>query len=191
MLRLVGELDDYKGHWRRVTEVRTERLAQLRQVTTIESAASSTRIEGAESSDAEVARVREGCTWTRSGRTTTRKSAATESLLALTYDSHIEIPLTENHLKQLHGVLLRHSHKDERHRSEYKKLSNDVVATHPVLLMAAHGQRKGRFYTPATTEPTAAPPRPEAGTNAILAEMYQRGGRIVWRDLRALVKKYG
>lgn len=57
MLRLVGELDDFRGHWRRVSEVRAECLAQLRQVTTIESTASSTRIEGAERSDAEVARV--------------------------------------------------------------------------------------------------------------------------------------
>ena len=44
MTRLLGELDDFKGHWRRVAEVRAERLAQLRQITTIESTASSTRI---------------------------------------------------------------------------------------------------------------------------------------------------
>ena len=58
--RLVGELDAFKGHWRRVAEIRTERLAQLRQVSTIESTASSTRIEGAELSDMEVAKVLEG-----------------------------------------------------------------------------------------------------------------------------------
>jgi hypothetical protein len=32
---------------------------------------------------------------------------------------------------------------------------------------------------------------PEAGTNAIIAEVYQRGGRIGRRDLRAPVKKPG
>jgi Fic family protein len=35
--------------------------------------------------------------------------------------------VTENHIKQLHRVLLGHSEKDERHRGEYKKLPNDVV----------------------------------------------------------------
>ena len=37
--RLVGALDAFKGHWRRVAEIRADRLAQLRQVSTIESTA--------------------------------------------------------------------------------------------------------------------------------------------------------
>src|SRR3546814_17610033 len=36
--------------------------------------------------------------------------------------------LTENHIRQLHQTLLRHSDKDERHRGSYKTLSNNVVA---------------------------------------------------------------
>jgi Fic family protein len=39
-----------------------------------------------------------------------------------------DIQMTENHLKQLHRDLLHYSQKDERHRGEYKKLSNNVVA---------------------------------------------------------------
>jgi Fic family protein len=39
-----------------------------------------------------------------------------------------DIPITENHLKQLHRDLLRHSDKDQRHRGEYKGLRNDVGA---------------------------------------------------------------
>jgi len=38
------------------------------------------------------------------------------------------LPLTENHLRQLHRDLLRYSTKDERHRGEYKKLDNHVEA---------------------------------------------------------------
>jgi Fic family protein len=34
----------------------------------------------------------------------------------------------ENHIRQLHQTLLRHSNKDERHRGDYKKLPNHVVA---------------------------------------------------------------
>ena len=130
MLRLVGEIDDFKGHWRRVSEVRAERLAQLRQVTTIESTASSTRIEGAELSDAEVARVLEGMHMESFRARDEEEVRGYGELLTLIYDSQADIPLTENHLKQLHGVLLRHSTKDERHRGDYKKLPNDVVATH-------------------------------------------------------------
>jgi Fic family protein len=108
-------------------EIRAERLVQLRQVTTIESTASSTRIEGVELTDAEVARVLEGI---RSDSFRSRDEEEVRGyaeLLTLIYESHAEIPLTENHIKQLHRILLGHSGKDERHRGEYKRLPNDVV----------------------------------------------------------------
>src|SRR5215212_5045464 len=60
VMRLLGEIDVFKGHWRKLKEIRAEKLAQLRQITTIESAGSSTRIEGAELSDRDVARVLQG-----------------------------------------------------------------------------------------------------------------------------------
>ena len=44
------------------------------------------------------------------------------------FQTWVEISLTENHLKQLHRDLLRHSEKDERHRGEYKTLRNDAGA---------------------------------------------------------------
>jgi hypothetical protein len=39
-----------------------------------------------------------------------------------------EIDLTGNHIKQLHGQLLAHSTKDERHRGHYKTHPNNVEA---------------------------------------------------------------
>jgi Fic family protein len=127
LVRLIGELDHFRGTWRKMQEIRAERLVQLRQVTTIESTASSTRIEGVELTDAEVARVLEGI---QSESFRARDEAEVKGyaeLLTLIYESHAEIPLNENHVKQLHRVLLGHAEKDEWHRGEYKKLSNDVV----------------------------------------------------------------
>ena len=37
----------------------------------------------------------------------------------------------ENHIKQLHGVLLKYSPKDQDHRGEYKKVTNHVKAFGP------------------------------------------------------------
>ena len=39
-----------------------------------------------------------------------------------------DIPFTENHIKQLHQILLRHSEKDTWHRGNYKTNSNSVAA---------------------------------------------------------------
>jgi Fic family protein len=46
--------------------------------------------------------------------------------MELIFESFPEIDLTENHIRQLHGILLRHSEKDERHRGHYKTLPNSV-----------------------------------------------------------------
>jgi len=35
---------------------------------------------------------------------------------------------SEIHIKQFHGMLLKYSSKDERHRGEYKKFPNSVEA---------------------------------------------------------------
>lgn len=131
VVRVVGELDQFKGHWRRVKEIQAERLASLREVATIESAASSTRIEGAELSDEEVARVLGGLHVDSFRKRDEDEVRGYGELLTTIYESHAELPLTENHVKQLHNILLRNTTKDERHRGEYKKVSNDVVASHP------------------------------------------------------------
>jgi Fic family protein len=46
----------------------------------------------------------------------------------LVFSSWCDIPFNENHVKQLHQILLRHSEKDSRHRGQYKTNSNSVAA---------------------------------------------------------------
>jgi len=46
ILSLIAELDEFKGAWRALGTLAPERLSALRQVATIESIGSSTRIEG-------------------------------------------------------------------------------------------------------------------------------------------------
>lgn len=128
LTRLIGELDHFRGHWRKLQEIRAERLAQLRQVTTIESTGSSTRIEGAELSNAEVAEVLGGIRVDSFRERDQNEVRGYGELLNMVFESYREIPLTENHLKQLHGMLLKYSDRDERHRGRYKALANDVAA---------------------------------------------------------------
>src|SRR5262249_13310427 len=48
--------------------------------------------------------------------------------MELVFESWRDIGLTENHIKQLHGLLLRYSDRDEHHRGAYKKQPNHVEA---------------------------------------------------------------
>ena len=54
LLGYIAELDEFKGRWQALSQMVPERLAALRHIATIESVGSSTRIEGARLSDAEV-----------------------------------------------------------------------------------------------------------------------------------------
>lgn len=71
-------------------------------------------------------------------------------LMETIFASYKDIPLTENHIKQLHSVLLRHSTKDDRHRGEYKKFANSVEAFGP------DGKSKGVIFHTATPFDTPA-----------------------------------
>ncbi len=51
ILKLIAEIDEFKGRWEALKNLAPERLNQLRKVATIESIGSSTRIEGAQLSD--------------------------------------------------------------------------------------------------------------------------------------------
>lgn len=47
------------------------------------------------------------------------------------FEDYESIKTTENDIKQLHGVLLKCSPKDQDHRGEYNKVPNDVQAFGP------------------------------------------------------------
>ena len=55
LLRLISEIEEFKGSWKTITTLAPEILASLRRVATIESIGSSARIEGAKLTDQEVA----------------------------------------------------------------------------------------------------------------------------------------
>lgn len=128
VLALIAELDEFKGAWRAIGRITPERLSGLRRVATIESIGSSTRIEGAKLSNRDVERLLANIQL-RSFATRDEQEVAGYAEVMETVFAHWDsIPLTGNHIKQLHRDLLAHSTKDERHRGEYKTLPNHVEA---------------------------------------------------------------
>ncbi|MCP4658382.1 MAG: Fic family protein, partial [bacterium] len=128
ILRFIAEIDEFKGRWQALGDLAPARLSALRRVATIESVASSTRIEGVKLSDDEVERLLSGIE-TRSFRTRDEQEVAGyAAVMEMVFESWREISLTENHLKQLHQELLRYSDRDEFHRGRYKTLPNHVEA---------------------------------------------------------------
>lgn len=128
LVRLIAELDEFKGKWGATHLLAPDRLRHLRQVATIESIGSSTRIEGAKLNDSEIEKLLTGIKTYSFLSRDEEEVAGYAQAMELVFSSYREIPLSENHMKQLHTELLKFSHKDERHRGEYKKFPNHVAA---------------------------------------------------------------
>ena len=119
-------------------------LDALRKVAAVESVGSSSRIEGAKLSDMQAETLLSNITMHRFETRDEQEVAGYTEALDLIFQAYDDMPLTENHIHQLHQVLLRHNTKDERHRSDYKKLYNHVVA------IDANGKEIGVIFETAT-----------------------------------------
>lgn len=144
MLRLIAQIDEFKGAWKALGSLAPERLTALRRVATIESVGSSTRIEGSKLSDRQVERLLANLSIRAFTSRDEQEVAGYAETMEQVFQSWEHIPLTENHIRQLHRDLLRHSDKDERHRGQYKNTPNSVAA------FDAHGQQIGIVFETAS-----------------------------------------
>jgi Fic family protein len=128
LLTLPTELDEIKGAWRALGALAPDRLLALRRVATIESIGSSTRIKGSKLTDREVERLLADLEIKKFDSRDEQEVAGYAGVMETVFGSWQHIPINENHIKQLHRDLLRYSEKDDRHRGEYKKMSNSVAA---------------------------------------------------------------
>ena len=143
-LALISEIDEFKGAWRALGTLAPERLSALRRVATIESIGSSTRIEGSRLSDQQVDRLLSNLEIKTFETRDEQEVAGYAATMEMVFAHAGDIPLTENHIKQLHRDLLIHSAKDERHRGAYKNNTNHVSA------FDADGKEVGIVFETAT-----------------------------------------
>ena len=149
MVKLVAEIDEFKGRWESLKTLAPERLNKLRKVATIESIGSSTRIEGAKLTDAQVETLLSDIKMKSFQSRDEQEVAGYAEAMDLVFQAWEDMSITANHIRQLHQTLLRHSTKDERHRGDYKTLDNHVVAFGP------DGEELGIVF--ATTSPFDTP----------------------------------
>ncbi len=128
VLGLIARTDEFKGAWRALGTLAPDRLSALRRVATIESIGSSTRIEGSKLTNREVERLLSNLAIRKFETRDEQEVAGYAELMDLMFRAWEDIPFNENHVKQLHQILLQYSQKDERHRGNYKTGSNSVAA---------------------------------------------------------------
>ncbi len=128
ILKFISEIDEFKGKWQATQDLAPDRLSSLKRIATIESVGSSTRIEGAKLTDEQVEQLLSKLEQKSFTTRDEQEVAGYADAMDMVFESHAQIMLTENHIKQLHGVLLKYSTKDEEHRGAYKNVTNHVEA---------------------------------------------------------------
>lgn len=128
ILALIAQIDEFKGAWRALGSLAPERLLALRRVATIESVASSTRIEGSKLTNAEVDALLSNLKIKKFNTRDEQEVAGYAEVMELLFASWEHIHFNENHIRQLHRDLLTFSDKDAHHRGRYKTIPNNVGA---------------------------------------------------------------
>ena len=145
MLNKIAEIDQFVGSWPAdLSQLTPAELNVMKRVATIESVGSSNRIEGNKMSDAEIEALFSHINQKSFQSRDEEEVAGYADLINTIFENYDNIPLSENYIKQLHQTLLKYSSKDERHRGEYKKESNRVVA------YDASGKEIGTIFETAT-----------------------------------------
>ena len=144
MLTLIAGIDEFKGEWRALGDLGRETLRSLRRIATIESAGSSTRIEGAKLSDSEVETLIGDLGKESFQSRDEQEVVGYAYVMDSVQTTWQDLRISENILFQLHRDLLRYSDKDERHRGQWKTLDNHVAA------FDAEGQQIGIVFETAS-----------------------------------------
>lgn len=131
IIKKIAFIDSFKGKWTGLEVKESIYLKELKQIATIESIGSSTRIEGSTLTDREVKQLIDSVKITSFKTRDEQEVFGYYDVLNLILDSYDSIEIKENHIHHLHKSLLQVSSKDENHRGRYKKLSNKVVANYP------------------------------------------------------------
>jgi Fic family protein len=144
ILNLIAQVDEFKGKWMKLQDLAPDRLETLRKVATIASVGSSTRIEGSKLSDSAVEAILSRIEKKAFHSRDEEEVAGYAEAMNLVFDVYEDVQISENYFKQLHSILLQYSRKDQRHKGEYKKLSNNVEAFDET------GERLGIVFETAT-----------------------------------------
>jgi len=129
--QLLGTIDTFKGSWNALEQTKSGYLKELRKIATIESIGSSTRIEGATLTDKEVEKLLKSVKINKLEKRDEQEVVGYYEALEIILENYSDIPLTQSYIHQLHGILLKHSGKDQTHKGRFKNLSNQVVANYP------------------------------------------------------------
>ncbi|MFA6048150.1 MAG: Fic family protein [Parcubacteria group bacterium] len=127
ILNKITQIDEFRGLWRGSLRLSPQTLGRLKRSVLITSTGASTRIEGSQMSDEEVARLLRGLKSVPPKGRDAEEVAGYADLLGRIFDNWKTFKITEGQILHFHKILLNFSEKDKGHKGKYKTSDNKVV----------------------------------------------------------------
>lgn len=126
IINMLSEIDIAKGEIKGAISASPHIIDSLHKTVLITSAGASTRIEGSNLSDEEVAKIMDKISYSKFNDRDSQEVQGYLETLQNIFENPIELSLREGTIKSLHNQLLKYSDKDNIHKGEYKKNENIV-----------------------------------------------------------------
>jgi Fic family protein len=124
----INKIDQLKGQWFAGAQLSPQILGRLKKSVLITSSGASTRIEGARLEDEDVEKLMAGLSMQKFTDRDKQEVRGYYELLSKVFESWKHVNFSESMIKHFHKELLQYVNKDVRHRGDYKKAENRVVA---------------------------------------------------------------
>ena len=129
LINELSQIDKFGGSWIAIEKREGQSLKQLKSIATVRSVGASTRIEGSKMTDDEVETLIKNLEVSKLEERDAQEVAGYYETLDIISESFRDLDISENNLKMLHNILMKHSEKDAWHKGNYKQHSNVVEAT--------------------------------------------------------------
>ena len=131
LINIISQIDRFDASWTTIEKKEGQSLKQLKSIATVRSVGASTRIEGSKMSDEEVKVLIQELDITKLENRDSQDVVGYFNAFDIISESYRDIEISENSLKNLHNILMKHNKKDEWHKGKYKQHSNAVEANYP------------------------------------------------------------
>jgi Fic family protein len=128
LLTQLSKIDRFDASWETIEKRAGASLKQLKSIATVRSVGASTRIEGSQMSDDEVAVLIEKLSVSKFEERDEQEVIGYFEALDTIAENYASINISESQIKNLHKILMAHGDKDAWHRGNYKQVSNAVEA---------------------------------------------------------------
>ncbi len=131
LINIISQIDRFDASWTTIEKKEGQSLKQLKSIATVRSVGASTRIEGSKMSDEEVTVLLQELNVSKLEDRDSQEVVGYFNAFDIISESYRDIDISENSLKNLHNILMKHNKKDDWHKGKYKQHSNAVEANFP------------------------------------------------------------